>query len=117
MKYEVEIINIGPLSKELLADGNLVIFDKCPNEALMEISVMHTRGEIKGAIEVGDRVTLGSFIYQITAIGEEALHTLKELGHCTFRFDGADVVDLPGQIALKGDKVPELQVGNIICIE
>ncbi len=117
MKYEVKVVNIGSMSKDLLADGNLVIFDQCPNEALMEVSVMHTKGEINDVVKVGDKVILGNCIYKITAIGEEAMHTLKELGHCTFRFNGANMADLPGQIVLRGDKIPELQVGSIIRIE
>ncbi len=117
MKYEVKVISIGELSADLLVGGNLIIFDECPNETLMEVSVMHTKGEITDVIEMDDKVTLGNFRYKITAIGEEAIHTLKELGQCTFRFDGANKVDLPGQIVLTGDKVPELQVGDIIRIE
>lgn len=118
VKYEVTVTSIGEMAKELLeANGDLIIFDRCPLEGLEEICIMHTTGEIKKDIEIGDTVTFGKFKYLITAIGHEALKTLEELGHCTFKFNGTDTVELPGHIELRGESWPELDLIDIIKIE
>jgi PTS system glucitol/sorbitol-specific IIA component len=118
MKYEVVVTSIGHMVKELMEfTGDLIIFDKCPLDGLEEISIMHTMGEVKGTIEIGDKVTLGKNQYTITAIGNEAPKTLKELGHCTFKFTGRDTVELPGQIELKGERRPEISLNDLIVIE
>lgn len=118
MKYEVVVTSIGEMAKELMeSTGDLIIFDKCPLDGLEEISIMHTTGEIKEEIQIGDKVILGKHEYFITAIGHEALKTLEELGHCTFKFTGKDMVELPGQIALRGEGCPEIFLNDIIRIE
>lgn len=117
MKYEVEIVNIGKSVESMLDAGDLIIFDKCPNEILEDVCIMHTRDQIKATIQIGDTVILGDKKYEITAIGDEAIHTLEEMGHCTFKFTGVDIVELPGQIVLKGNEKPiPLQIGDKICI-
>ena len=118
MKYKVEVIKVGSLVEDMLENGDLVIFDNCPNETLADVCIMHSKADIKAPIELGDRVYVGKKSYVITAIGDEALHTLAELGHCTFKFSGEDKVELPGQIILKGNEMPDLlQIGDKICIE
>lgn len=118
MKYEVIVTSIGDMARELMeSTGDLIIFDKCPLDGLEEISIMHTTGEIKRTIEIGDKVTFGNDQYIITAIGDEALKTLEELGHCTFKFTGKDAVELPGQIELRGEGRPEISINDIIRIE
>ena len=118
MKYEVTVTSVGEAAFELLKDtGCLIIFDKCPLTELEEISLMHTPGEIKSPLAVGDKVTMGKHEYIITAIGDEAPKTLSELGHCTFKFTGHSEVELPGQIELKGENKPEITVGDKITIE
>ena len=80
MKYEVEVLKVGEFVPDMLENGDMVIFDDCPNDTLADLCYMHTRCEITAPIEVGDTVLVGTKSYRITAIGEEALHTLQELG-------------------------------------
>lgn len=117
MKYESKITGIGDMASELLNEnGSLIIFNENAPEELAEISFLHTISQFKSQIEVGDVLELGDFMYTITAIGEEAFHTLKELGHCTFKFSGQDIVKLPGEIELSGDEMPRLKIGDRIVL-
>ena len=50
----------------------------------------------------------------MTAVGAEAMKTLREHGHCTIVFTGKDVVEQPGQIMVKGEGVPRFMVGDVI---
>lgn len=115
MKYEVRVTGIGAEAFELLESCDcLIIFDDCAPAELAEISILHSSEEIKGDIKIGGSVTLGKNEYTITAIGDEAIKTLKEMGHCTLKFTGKSIVDLPGQIELQGEKKPEIMVGDFI---
>ncbi len=60
--------------------------------------------EMKGDIEVGDTIIIAEKAFEVTAVGDEAQKTFKELGHATINFAGRDVPDLPGHIMLKGDE-------------
>ncbi len=53
----------------------------------------------------------------VTAVGDEAMKTLRENGHCTIVFTGKDAVEQPGQIMVKGDGVPRFMVGDVIRFE
>ncbi|WP_416175619.1 PTS glucitol/sorbitol transporter subunit IIA [Clostridium sp.] len=116
MKYKSKVTGIGDSAFELFESCNsLVIFNNDAPKELAEISILHTKESFKEDIEVGDKLILGDQTYIITSIGDEAIHTLKEMGHCTLKFSGSENVELPGQIALKGDSSPKVKVGDIIA--
>ena len=58
-------------------------------QCLADISVLHTVAMLQEEPCVGDTVQICDVSYTITAIGFEALHTLKELGHCCLSFSGS----------------------------
>ncbi|SKC87875.1 PTS glucitol/sorbitol transporter subunit IIA [Maledivibacter halophilus] len=116
MKYQVEIVKFGQMVKEFLDGGMMIIFnDNAPPE-LAEISVLHTYGNLQENIEAGDRIKIGNMEYLITSIGHEANKTLKELGHCTFKFNGLKEADLPGVICLENKEKPHMKIGDEIII-
>ncbi|QCX34066.1 PTS sorbitol transporter subunit IIA [Caloramator sp. E03] len=118
MKYQSKITGVGEFAFELLeTSGGLIIFDNNAPSELAEISVLHTRESLKEDIKVGDKLYLGDQVYIVTAIGEEANHTLRELGHCTLKFSGKPSVELPGEIELKGYCKPNIQIGDMIIFE
>ena len=86
MKFYCEITSFGEESLLFLDDPNanfIILFNEDP--------------------AVGDTLIIGDKAFTITAIGDEALHTLRELGHCTFSFKGGETPERPGCIMLKGD--------------
>ncbi|MBA5851609.1 PTS glucitol/sorbitol transporter subunit IIA [Clostridium sp. cel8] len=116
MKYESKITFIGKFAFELLDTCNsLVLFNNGVPKELAEVSILHTIGSFKEEIEVGDKLVLGRQSYEITAIGDEARHTIIEIGHCTLNFSGMKSVELPGQIVLKGECSPRVKVGDTIA--
>ncbi len=113
MDYNSTITAIGPLVEEMAREAGLIIvFDDNAPESLAEMAVLHTHCDLSQDVKVGDVVFFGNDEYIVTAVGEEANKTLKSMGHCSFKFTGEDAVDMPGQIALKGDGVPEVAVGD-----
>lgn len=105
MKYTSEITGWGSEAKAFLKELNYIILfnDTAPSE-LAEISILHSAAELKADIKVGDTFIIGNKVFEVTAVGDEALHTFKELGHATINFAGRDIPDLPGHIMLKGEE-------------
>ena len=104
MKYDTRISGWGECALEFLnEDCNfLIIFNETAPQELADISVLHTVAMLQEEPCVGDTVQICDVSYTITAIGFEALHTLKELGHCCLSFSGSTQALRPGNIELKG---------------
>lgn len=115
MKYEVTVTNIGEFVLQFLkVRDSMILFDKDVPYQYAEMVVAHTKGKLAEDIVVGDKLTIAETEYTVTAVGEEALKTLKDKGHCTLVFDGKDTVALPGQIAVSGKGMPRVMVGDTI---
>lgn len=115
MKYDVTVTAIGDFALQLLQlRESMIIFDKDVPFEYFDMVVAHTKSEINGTIAVGDTVIVAEKEYKITAIGDEALKTLAEHGHCTLVFNGSSSVEQPGQIALSGRGMPRIMVGDKI---
>lgn len=83
------------------------------------MSVFHKKGGYIADPEVDDVISIGDKTFTVTAIGEEARYTLKELGHCTLCFKGDREPERPGCIMLEGDEpllTTDIQKGAVIEI-
>ena len=114
MKYDTRISGWGECALEFLnEDCNfLIIFNETAPQELADISVLHTVAMLQEEPCVGDTVQICDVSYTITAIGFEALHTLKELGHCCLSFSGSTQALRPGNIELKGPVFTEKIILN-----
>ena len=121
MKYQVKVTGLG---EDALAfwgedDNNfIIIFNEDAPPELADLSVLHTKGELKEPPAVGDTLKICDKSFKITAVGYEALKTLPELGHCTIDFRGGSEPDRPGCIMVEGDELlPEdIKIGGMIEI-
>ncbi len=109
MKFSVNITGWGEDALMFLSgaeDGNgfIVIFNESAPPELKELAILHTQGNLTEDPVLGDTVRICGKSYRITAIGNEALHTLRTLGHCTFSFKGGTEPDNPGYIMLEGSE-------------
>ena len=105
MKYQAKVTEIGGMVQELAEDGNLLIIfnEDVQDPDLKDISIAHTVTELKEDIVAGDVLTIGD-------------KKLKDLGHCTIKFDGDTKANLPGELHVDG-LVPEVKVGDVITFE
>lgn len=101
--YLTEVTNVGPEVAEFLEEaGTLVLFEEGAPPELAEMSILHEHSERRDEPpEVGDVMVIGSKEFRITAVGEGAWKTMLQLGHASFKFNGAEEVELPGEICLE----------------
>jgi len=120
MKYCTEITGWGADALAFLENDDnrfIIIFNENAPEELKEIAILHTMSELLTDPVVGDTVTICDKVYEITAIGSEALHTLRELGHCTLCFRGDSEPERPGCIMLAGEPLHPEDVVSGATIE
>ncbi len=111
--YNVEIIKIGDCAAEALDDDMLILFnDSVPADA-EEFCFVHTHDELKGEIVVGGNVSIDGLIFPITAVGDAVNQNLRNLGHITLRFDGAETADFIGSLHLSGQQPQQISVGSV----
>lgn len=116
--YTTKIVDIGPLVDELAQEGCfLIVFNDNAPASLAEMAVLHTKCELEQDVKVGDTVVFGDKEYAVTAVGDEANHTLATMGHCSIKFTGLPEVELPGQIEVDGGgAVPAVKAGDVFEI-
>lgn len=113
MKYYSEIVGWGPEAMYFLNDKEMnfiILFNEGAPAELAEISVLHTVAPLLAEPVVGDTLMICDKVFTITAIGDEALQTFKELGHCTISFQGGTVPERPGCIMVSGDALEEADI-------
>ncbi|MBS5703132.1 MAG: PTS glucitol/sorbitol transporter subunit IIA [Butyricicoccus pullicaecorum] len=121
MKYCSTITGWGPDALGFLEEEDcnfLILFNEDAPEELAEIAVLHTKAELAADPAPGDTLVLCGQVYDVTAVGDEALHTLRELGHCTLSFKGGSEPERPGCIMLTGEPLTAavIQKGGTIEI-
>ncbi|TCS77796.1 PTS glucitol/sorbitol transporter subunit IIA [Pectinatus cerevisiiphilus] len=120
MKYSSNITGWGMEAIGFLKELNyLIVFDDNAPPELAEISVLHEKSKLNGWIKKGDTLIIGKKAFDITAVGEEAQNTFRQMGHATLNFSGGEVPFLPGHIMLCGQEVlteKDIQKGVNISI-
>lgn len=122
MKYSAKIVGWGEDALGFLEEEEMnfiIIFNENASEELKEIAILHETSTLHSDVTVGDTVIICDKVFDVTAVGSEALHTLRELGHCTLSFKGGDTPERPGCIMLQGDDpltAADIKVGGKIEI-
>ena len=101
--YLTEVTRVGPEAEEFLEEAKtLVLFEEGAPPELAEISVLHEHKERREEPpEAGDIMTINDREFRITAVGESAWKNMLQIGHASFKFNGAEEVELPGEICLE----------------
>ena len=120
LKFFSEITGWGNDALFFLEDPDanfIILFNESAPPDLADISVLHTETKLLMPPEKDDILIIANKAFTITAVGEEAIHTLRDLGHCTICFKGEAEPDRPGCIMAAGDvplKQSDIRVGATI---
>ena len=114
--YENEVKELGSCVDEFAGGNMFIIFgDKAPDE-LKDYCYTVSVNPINGTIRAGQYLVIDGKEYLITAIGDEAPHTLACLGHMTINMSGKTVAELPGSLYTEEAEIPNIEVGTKIAI-
>ena len=89
MKYDVTVTGIGDMAFAFLDPEMemrfVVLFDDNAPAELAELALLHTKGALTEAPAPGDTMKIGEKTYKVTAVGDEAIHTLATLDTALLR--------------------------------
>ena len=121
MKFDVTVTGLGDMALAFLDPAMemrfVILFNDDAPAELAELAILHTKGEMTEAPAPGDTMKIGEKTYRITAVGDEAIHTLKELGHCTLAFTADTEPYRPGCINLDGEIITEADLADGTVIQ
>lgn len=117
--YQRTFTAIGGEAREGFDAGFFILFAN--NEATDDMATycfLHEGTPLSGSFSVGDIFIFAGKRFPVTAIGSNAIDNLRDLGHATLYFDGAEEAKLPGTVHLLGS-LPKaaLQSGSAFSIE
>ncbi|MEI7170829.1 PTS glucitol/sorbitol transporter subunit IIA [Pectobacterium parmentieri] len=116
--WQATISTVGENAALFLAEKRLILFSDNAPKDIGDYCITHHDGELIQPLSVQQKITLFGITYSISAIGDVASQNLKELGHITLLFDGAEKAELPGTVHLIGPIPTTLSAqGNITIFE
>jgi PTS system glucitol/sorbitol-specific IIA component len=117
IKYKAQVTFIGPLVSEFVNHKILVLFGNDAPEELREFAIIHDGTELKANIKPGDSIILSEKTFPVLAVGEVSNSNLANLGHLVLKFNGETIPEMPGDVCLENEELPEIQVGSKLIIE
>ena len=121
MKFDVTVTGLGDMALAFLDPAMemrfVILFNDDAPAELAELAILHTQSEVYEAPAPGDTMKIGAKTYKITAVGDEAVQTLRDLGHCTLAFTADTEPFRPGCINLDGEVITEADVANGTVIQ
>ena len=78
MKYQSKIVGLGPDALAFLEDEDMnfiIIFNEDAPPELAELSVLHTKAELKEDPAVGDTLKIGNKEFKVSAVVNAVIHS------------------------------------------
>lgn len=111
-KYSLEVVRIGELVSEFLAEGIMVFFGTSAPEELQEHSIVHTHGELVEELRPGDYVVVDGQRFHILGVGSVANENLRNLGHLVIKFNGLTEPEMQGDVTVAECTLPDVRIGT-----
>ncbi|MCI7352962.1 MAG: PTS glucitol/sorbitol transporter subunit IIA [[Actinobacillus] rossii] len=115
--YQTEFTKVGAFARDALAENMLITFKQGAPADLEDYCFIHSHGELISDLQVGDIAEFDGVAYPVTAVGDVASFNLKELGHVTWRFDGATTAEYPGTIHVLGEIPSAVKENSVLKIK
>lgn len=115
--YQLRVLQVGKYVSEFLAENKLILFAAPVPADIADYSVVHQPGKLTGELMPGQTLTINQLSYRISAVGDVASLNLRQLGHITLNFNGAEQAELPGMVHLAGERPGGIAAGDIFVFE
>ncbi|WP_019120817.1 PTS glucitol/sorbitol transporter subunit IIA [Brevibacillus massiliensis] len=112
--FEGKVTKIGGMVPDFIQAATLIIFNNDVPEELHDMAVLHTKSATTETVQTGDVLLIDGQSFQVTSVGDKANETLKDIGHCTIKFDGSTSPELPGIIHVEQKEIPQIQLDTVL---
>ncbi len=114
--YQTRVTAIGDLVPAFREQGMLVFFGANAPEELHDFCILHEVTHKEDVLKPGDVVTIGDTSMSVLAVGSVASENLMNLGHLNLKANGLSEAELPGDVNIEVQELPEVEVGTQITI-
>lgn len=114
--YESTVFAIGDLVPAFREQGMLVFFGANAPEELHDFCILHNVDHQEDELKAGDIVSLDDSSYEVLAVGDVANENLMNLGHLNLKANGLTEAELPGDVNIAVQELPEINIGTKISI-
>lgn len=114
--YELQVTAVGPLVEEFTAAGMWVFFREGAPEELVEFALLHQAESPQAVVKPGCVMEIDTRRYIVTAVGDVANENIKNLGHLVLKANGATEPEMPGDVCIEAQPLPEPTVGTQLRI-
>lgn len=114
--YETQVTALGDLVPTFREAGMLVFFGANAPEELHDFCILHEVTHKEDSLRAGDVVTIGDTSMTVLAVGDVASDNLMNLGHLNLKANGLTTAELPGDVNIAEQELPEVSVGTKITI-
>lgn len=114
--YESTVFAIGDLVPAFREQGMLVFFGANAPEELHDFCILHKVEHQEDQLKPGDIVTLDESSFAVLAVGDVANENLMNLGHLNLKANGLPNAELPGDVNIAVQELPEINIGTKIKI-
>lgn len=115
--FETNVIEYGANAATFKEENMLVLFGKNAPAELADFCYIIDVNPVIEEIKAGDVLALDGIEYKITAVGNVVYENLKNLGHITLNFNGAEEAEVAGTLYLEQKEIAELDKGSVIEIK
>jgi PTS system glucitol/sorbitol-specific IIA component len=114
--YDTVVNAVGELVPAFREAGMLVFFGANAPEELHDICILHKVTAQGDKLLAGDVVHIDEAEFPILAVGYVASDNLMNLGHLNLKANGLTTPEMPGDVNIAVQELPEVTVGTRIVI-
>ena len=114
--YETQVTAIGDLVPTFREAGMLVFFGANAPEELHDFCILHEVIHQEDSLRPGDVITIGHASMSVLAVGDVASDNLMNLGHLNLKANGLSSAELPGDVNIEQQELPEVEIGTKVTI-
>jgi len=114
--YDTIVTSVGELVPDFRNAGMLVFFGANAPEELHDICILHNVTSQGEKLLAGDVVHIGESELTILAVGYVASDNLMNLGHLNLKANGLTNPEMPGDVNIAEQELPEVTVVTRIVI-
>ncbi|ANK60537.1 PTS glucitol/sorbitol transporter subunit IIA [Loigolactobacillus backii] len=114
--FETTVTEIGAEAKGFKEINMVIFFGKEAPDALRSSCYLIDVMPVKATPKPGMTLLIDDQAYTITAVGNEVMTNLSNLGHISIVFDGSTKPELAGTMYVEQKAYPEINEGSSIQI-
>lgn len=114
--YTISVTAIGPQVEEFTEAGVWIFFQTDAPDELAEFALLHEAEAPLEPLAAGQVLEIDGRRYAITGVGDRANDNIRALGHMVLKANGAHEPELPGEVCIEEQALPQPFVGMILHV-